>query len=205
MAGTKLSVAERRAIWRERSAKWRADHRESDRAHSAAYAKANPEKRLAAARRRRAAQIERDAPARAALRVARHEAAKERARLAAKAYRSEHRDEILARGKAWRAAHPGRMRELIRAWKARNPEKVRASKQRHTKSIRAALAPLQRGRCAYCRGKLVAGSIHIDQTQPRTAGGSNARSNLQLTCVGCNLMKNARDPIDFAQSKGLLL
>lgn len=205
MATTKLSREEKREKNRLSHAKWREAHREDDRAKSRAYAKANPEKRRFAASRRRAVQREIEAPIREALRLERAAMAKERARGRSKKYCEANREAIRNRQRAWVAANRERMRELLRAWKRANPEKRRAERQRKAKSIRASLSPKQRGRCAYCRKPLVVGKIHIDHIQPRIKGGSNERRNLQLTCVDCNLTKNARDPIDFARSRGMLL
>lgn len=110
--------------------------------------------------------------------------------------------------RAWRAANRDRMRELISAWRARNPEKRRADRKsrkitKRRETIKA-LMKLQRGRCAICRERLGA-DLHIDHIMPRKLGGSNARSNLQLTCIPCNLAKSAQHPIDHARRIGRLL
>lgn len=111
--------------------------------------------------------------------------------------------------RAWRAAHPGYQAQKLREWKARNPEKVREAKRKRGRGYRtatkvAALMKAQRGRCAYCREKLGA-DFHVDHIVPRSAGGSNKRANLQLACSGCNIAKGAKDPVEFAQSIGLLV
>lgn len=64
---------------------------------------------------------------------------------------------------------------------------------------------LQRGRCAYSRVGFDRVTVHIDHIQPLSKGGTNGRRNLQLLCSPCNLTKNAKDPIIFAQSRGLLV
>lgn len=63
---------------------------------------------------------------------------------------------------------------------------------------------LQNGRCAYCRKK-VGDKYHVDHIVALSRGGTNIRSNLQITCGPCNLSKAARDPIDHARSLGMLL
>lgn len=46
---------------------------------------------------------------------------------------------------------------------------------------------------------------HVDHIQPLALGGSNDKTNLQLLCPTCNTKKSAKHPIDFMQSRGLLL
>jgi 5-methylcytosine-specific restriction endonuclease McrA len=70
--------------------------------------------------------------------------------------------------------------------------------------IRADLHKSQRGKCAICRCDL-GSDAHVDHIMPRKLGGSNARSNLQLTCAPCNLSKGGRDPITHMQSLGRLI
>lgn len=61
----------------------------------------------------------------------------------------------------------------------------------------------QRGRCAYCRVKLL--RFHVDHIKALASGGSNKPSNIQLTCSPCNSRKSNKDPINYARSIGLLL
>jgi 5-methylcytosine-specific restriction endonuclease McrA len=46
---------------------------------------------------------------------------------------------------------------------------------------------------------------HADHIVPVKLGGASIRQNLQITCARCNLSKNARDPLAYARSLGLLL
>lgn len=123
------------------------------------------------------------------------------------AQKAASKDRARERGRAWRLANPGRAASLLRVWKRRNPEKVKAAKRlRGSKnaSRRAWLMKVQRGRCAICRQRL-GKETHIDHVIPLKLGGSNRRSNLQLTCPSCNMSKGARHPLDHARSLGRLL
>lgn len=62
----------------------------------------------------------------------------------------------------------------------------------------------QRGRCACCRHPLKTG-FHRDHRTPLSRGGSNDISNIELLCGPCNLRKNAKDEIAWAQENGRLL
>lgn len=62
----------------------------------------------------------------------------------------------------------------------------------------------QRGRCAACAGTLGA-SFHRDHIVPLVLGGHNGIGNIQLLCVSCNSRKGAKDPIRWANERGLLL
>jgi 5-methylcytosine-specific restriction endonuclease McrA len=95
-------------------------------------------------------------------------------------------------------------RAYRKAWKIINIATVRAHRANRSKRRRAWLFQVQRGRCAIC-GQRLGKRTHIDHIVPLALGGSNARSNLQLTHPGCNLAKRARDPFIHAQSLGRLL
>lgn len=181
---------------------------EKDRAKVRAWALANPEKKRDRDRRCRERKRARERPAKEAARAAKREATRERAKAAGRARYWAKREAALERGRAWRAAHPDQQRENIRRWKDENHDKVRADKRgrkiHRKKALDERLMKAQRGRCAYCRLPLGAGR-HVDHITPKARGGSNRRSNLQLTCAPCNLSKGARDPIEFAQNMGRLL
>lgn len=115
----------------------------------------------------------------------------------------------------WCAENPGHKSEISRKWHANNRDRQRehGRKRRaiklnasgsHSKSDIDNIRRLQSARCAYCRC-LLGKKYHIDHIFPMSKGGSNGRSNLQLTCVSCNLKKHALDPLDFARRCGMLL
>ena len=62
----------------------------------------------------------------------------------------------------------------------------------------------QKGRCAGCGIKL-GDSYHRDHIIPMCSGGLNDISNIQLLCAACNLSKNKKHPIEWAQKNGRLL
>lgn len=66
------------------------------------------------------------------------------------------------------------------------------------------LLRLQRGCCACC-SRVLRGSFHRDHIVPLARGGTNDIYNIQLTCPTCNQRKHAKDPIEWAQSRGFLL
>jgi len=75
----------------------------------------------------------------------------------------------------------------------------------HTAADIAEIKSAQRNRCGYCRVSFSKAKKHVDHIVPLARGGGNGRANLQLLCAPCNQTKNAKDPIAFAQSIGLLL
>lgn len=62
----------------------------------------------------------------------------------------------------------------------------------------------QKDKCIYCNISIKK-SYHADHIMPLARGGSNWISNIQLLCPTCNLRKNDKDPIVFAQENGRLL
>lgn len=121
----------------------------------------------------------------------------------------------LADGREWRKNNPDRVRELsqIRAkenpdlmrqyWRNRRARKLNAGGS-HTASDILDLLKSQKSTCTVCR-KSLQNIYHVDHIQPLAKGGSNDKTNLQILCPPCNLSKNARDPLEFMQSRGFLL
>jgi 5-methylcytosine-specific restriction endonuclease McrA len=67
-----------------------------------------------------------------------------------------------------------------------------------------ALFKAQDGKCAYCKID-VSENYHVDHIMPLARGGMNTRNNIQLCCPACNWSKADRDPVEFAQSLGMLV
>lgn len=130
----------------------------------------------------------------------------------------ENRGRILKQIKVRHAADPERRRNIWRNESRKNPDKTRTkNRNRHARKMAApgkhtsadiiAILKAQNYRCGYCRKKLrkEGRSTHIDHIIPLARGGSNDRKNLQALCRTCNTQKNDKDPIEFAQTIGLLL
>lgn len=60
--------------------------------------------------------------------------------------------------------------------------------------------------CYWCNCKInKTTKIHIDHYIPLSKGGEHTISNLVVSCATCNQKKQAKDPINFANSIGRLL
>jgi 5-methylcytosine-specific restriction endonuclease McrA len=100
----------------------------------------------------------------------------------------------------WRKLHP----ESTRAQNSRRRAKKRGAEGSFTADDIAAIRRRQHDQCLICRVNLN-GKGTVDHIVPLAAGGSNWPSNLQLLCKPCNSSKGARDPIEFLQSRGILI
>lgn len=134
------------------------------------------------------------------------------------------------RKKAYRAANPEKCKQIQINYSENNKEKIKARKAKYvaenlelsrvhnnnrrarkkasggsiSKGLTEKLFLLQKGRCACC-GVPLEDDYHIDHIVPLYLGGSNSDENIQLLRSICNLQKGKKHPVDFMQSKGLLL
>lgn len=170
-----------RACVRVVNAKYRADHPEEIKAYSAEYSAGHKEQIKTADAARYAANPEKS-----------------------RAYSAK-----------YRAENPDKVKAAIVGWRADNPEAIlihnhnrRASKCANGGSLSKGLAErlfkLQRGKCACCKRPL-GDDFHLDHIMPVALGGTNTDDNMQLLRKTCNLQKHAKHPVDFMQSRGLLL
>lgn len=75
-----------------------------------------------------------------------------------------------------------------------------------SQEVRLAVYRLAGGRCHYCRCSLHEGGFQVDHKRCRHSGGSDALTNLVLSCVECNGAKGVRTYRSFLsllQRKGL--
>ena len=118
----------------------------------------------------------------------------------ARAYYAKNKEAIVARVSAWRSKNPG----LHRINNQNRRALVKKAGGKISKDVVNKLHSLQRGKCACC-GLPLGSKYHIDHVLPLSLGGSNSDSNIQLLRASCNLRKHAKHPIDYMQSKGMLL
>lgn len=88
----------------------------------------------------------------------------------------------------------------------RNKEHKRRSKTKQGDVTAQQLLELQQNAkvCYWCNASLKNKKVHIDHYVPLSKGGEHTLSNLVVSCDKCNLRKNAKDPIIFANSMGKL-
>lgn len=136
-----------------------------------------------------------------------------------KEYYAANKESILAVGAKYRADNPEAQKARCTRWAKANPEKCAAKTRRrralkmaaegtHTRQDIDKLFLLQKGKCASCTIKLIKSGkniYHVDHIMPLTKGGGDGPDNLQLLCPGCNIKKNAKDPLDWAKENGKLL
>ncbi len=146
---------------------------------------------------------------------------REEARVRAMNYLNANREAINAKARAeydpatsWEKLNPEKAKAYRKAYVATVRHK-RAAYEQNRRAKKAAggdlpvdivpkLLELQKGKCACC-AKPLKGLYHLDHIMPISRGGENTERNVQLLLPQCNMQKNAKDPIDFMQSRGFLL
>ena len=99
---------------------------------------------------------------------------------------------------------PASERARVREKQSRRRAQAAEAGGSFTEAQILALFKKQRGCCANCRGRLP-NEYHRDHKTPLARGGSNDITNIELLCCRCNIRKNAKDPIAWAQENGRLL
>lgn len=112
----------------------------------------------------------------------------------------------------WRRANPTKAREMIHNWREAHPEAVREMSRNESRKRRAHLRGAESenisleyihkrdgGRCQLCGKKVNMKLKHpdpmspsLDHIVPLAKGGSNLRTNVQLTHWICNVQKGTR-------------
>ena len=216
------SEEERRVRALAASARYRERNREKERARAARYRAENPEKITAYAEshkeQNQAAVVAwaKANPERTRAIQRKYDAKPER-RTRHKRFTPEQKAARVRSAIAWKKRNVERAAAAARRYKHANPDKIRVIKQnrrarikgQHTKlsdNIIERLGTLQRWRCAGsgCACDLRVSGHELDHVVPLALDG-NTDHNMQLLCPPCNREKNAKHPVDWAQSRGLLL
>jgi 5-methylcytosine-specific restriction endonuclease McrA len=141
----------------------------------------------------------------------------EKARARGKRYYDRHREERCADAREWSRKNPEIGRANAKRWYYENRERAKENSRTAHRNRRARLkrafgvvstadfreiVVLQGQRCAECRRAV---SLTMDHIIPLARGGEHDKKNIQALCMECNQTKHARDPIEFARSRGRLL
>jgi 5-methylcytosine-specific restriction endonuclease McrA len=124
------------------------------------------------------------------------------------AYHAERRELETEQRRMSRAANPEKATEYSRGYRLAHLEQYAANARNyharkrgnggaHTADDIRAQYERQKGKCFYCGAK-VSNNYQVDHVLPLVKGGSNGPENLVVTCVACNMKKNAKHPMDFA-------
>lgn len=181
---------------RRRQQAWEQANADRERARKAAAYQANREVYIARA-------------------VERNKALGEKRKAYQRAWVARNRERANGYSATWRERNAEKRKQVVKDWEQRNPEKVKVYRQnRRARVANAAgkfspdivprLLKLQRGRCACC-GLPLGRKYELDHILPLALGGTNEDTNAQLLRDVCNRRKSARHPVDYMQSKGLLL
>jgi 5-methylcytosine-specific restriction endonuclease McrA len=108
------------------------------------------------------------------------------------------RADNVARAAAWNAANPVRRRVHSHRRRAR----LKQAEGFHTASDISRIYDEQGGRCVYCR-VILGRRWHLDHIIAISVGGTNWPSNLQITCVSCNVRKSNKNAAEFAREMGV--
>jgi 5-methylcytosine-specific restriction endonuclease McrA len=119
-----------------------------------------------------------------------------------KKYYLEHREECLAKVSIYKRTHRGAYTALQHK---RNAMKNGVPGTHTDKDIQDQYKR-QKGKCYYCSCKLgkQRGDYTVDHVIPISRGGSNAPSNLVITCPSCNFSKHNKLPHEWPQGGRLM-
>ena len=131
-----------------------------------------------------------------------------------KEYYRENKEECIEYQKKYRAYNKERIRDYGKMYRATEQGKTVKRNSDHkrrtlTKNGDVTVQQLKElyltaKNCYWCNTKLNKNNTHLDHLMPLSKGGEHTLSNLVISCRKCNLSKNAKDPIEFANKLGRL-
>lgn len=119
--------------------------------------------------------------------------------LSMQTWKEKNRERVLAYAAQYASQH-----KIERSTNQRNRYAKQQAAGTHTVNDVRKLLTWQRFKCAACK-TCVKKKFHVDHVVPLFLGGSNDKENLQILCPTCNVRKNKKDPIEWAQQNGRLL
>lgn len=183
-----------------RAAKWREKNREKERARFSRWRDANCDHERLRRRNWNTSNPEKRKAQRAKWAADNPEKIRASRRRRAKKNKIWLRPQNRARWNRWARQNKHKVNAIRHAYRARKAAATGSWTKEDINRIFAA----QRGRCAYCRKRLMK-SVSIDHIIALSKGGTNEPRNIQLVCKSCNSAKKDKDPISFAQQAGCLL
>lgn len=132
-----------------------------------------------------------------------------------KEYYRENKEDCIEYQKKYRVYNKEKVRDCQKRYRATETAKVANRNREHrrrslkkegdvsTVELRELLANAKV--CYWCNKKLIGNKKQVDHYVALSKGGKHTLSNLVVACPDCNLKKNAKDPFEFALTKGRLL
>lgn len=130
-------------------------------------------------------------------------------------YRKDNLEKIKSYEVNYRKDNSEKRKSYAVNWRKANPEKRRSYEQNRrarkknnggkiSPDLAKKLYEKQKGKCICCKQSL-GKDYHLDHIMPLALGGNNEDWNIQLLKTSCNLQKGAKHPVEYMQSRGLLL
>lgn len=196
-----------KACAKETKAKYRVNNKEKIKKQSAEYYIKNKDRIDASNKQWALANIDK--------RAAHYRSSKEKIKIRDREYYAKNITKIKAKSAIWRAKNVDKIKTKSREYRLANPDALRILDQNRRAREKAAIGKLsrglakkllilQKGKCACC-GKPLGDDYHLDHIMPLALGGANEDWNIQLLIARCNQQKKARHPVEFMQSRGLLI
>ena len=112
----------------------------------------------------------------------------------------QNKSEVVKKSSEWVAKNPERAKEIKRNYKHR-----RRSKEKSGVTGRDLISwTKQQAKVCYWCGVDCTQGYHLDHYYPLSKTGTHELNNLVISCSKCNQSKAAKDPIQYANSKGKL-
>jgi len=140
---------------------------------------------------------------------------KEKLNKQSREYYIENREYLLEKNKQWSLNNREYLNAYERAYKKTNKGRIVRANTRHKRREIIKNSSLSSSKlediinnathCYWCGTPLKGKKSHIDHYIPLSMGGLHEENNIVISCAKCNMKKNKKDPLEFANSIGKLL